>query len=118
MNLNGVLQKIAEEMGYPAAQDIYEGDSDRYITYTYEDERAAYTADDRWAEESIAMQVQMITPKDYNYFADKKRLFRLLERADFSVEYIQSFLADSLTGTDRIRQTVFSVYYTGKDKEE
>jgi hypothetical protein len=113
MNLNPILQSIAGGMGYPAAQDIYEGKERKYIIYTYEDERASYHGDDGWEETTVSMQVQLITPKDYNYFADKAALKRLLENNGFSVEYIQSFLTDTLTGTDRVRQTVFSVYYTG-----
>lgn len=113
MNLNPKLIEIGTQMGLPVAQDIYEGKADKYITFTYEDERSGLDADNGWDETTVQMQVQLITPVKYNYFAYKDQLKTLLEQYDFSVERIQSWLTDTLTGTDRVRQTIFSVYYTG-----
>lgn len=113
MNLNPTLIKIGGKMNLPTAQDIYEGKEDKYITFTYEDERSGLDADNGWDETTVAMQVQLITPVKYNYFPYKDQLKTLLEAYGFSIERIQSWLTDSLTGTDRVRQTIFSVYYTG-----
>ena len=113
MNLNPTLLKIGGKMNLPTAQDIYEGKEDKYITFTYEDERSGLDADDGWSETTVALQVQLITPVKYNYFPYKDQLKTLLEANGFSIERIQSWLTDSLTGTDRVRQTIFSVYYTG-----
>lgn len=113
MNLNPTLIKIGGKMNLPTAQDIYEGKEDKYITFTYEDERSGLDADNGWDETTVAMQVQLITPVKCNYFPYKDQLKTLLETYGFSVERIQTWLTDTLTGTDRVRQTIFSVYYTG-----
>ncbi|MBO6206850.1 MAG: hypothetical protein J6M27_15255 [Lachnospiraceae bacterium] len=118
MNLNPKLIEIGTLMGLPAAQDIYEGKADKYITFTYEDERSGLDADNGWDATTVALQVQLITPAKFNYFEYKDRLKALLEEYDFSIERIQSWLTDTLAGTDRVRQTIFSVYYTGSEKKE
>lgn len=116
MNLNLLLTNIGEKVGLETVQDIYTGPEQVYIVFIYEDERAALYADNEEQEVTVTLQVQLITPQNYDYFDYKTRLKKELKNAGFNVENIQSFLTDALTGTDRIRQTVFSVNYTGSDK--
>ena len=115
MNVNPLVIAAGREIGYPVSQDIYSGRSEKFIVFTYEDERAAYYADDDEGEITVTVQVQMITPKEYNYFADKKALKEALKKQGFIIEYIQSWLDDVSAGTDNARRTIFTCNYTGAD---
>lgn len=115
MNLNQLMTNVGKKVGLTTAQDIYMGTDTEYIVFTYEDERASYYADNEGQEVTVTMQVQLITPQNYDYFAYKSKLKKELENAGFNVENIRSFLTDIMTGTNRTRQTVFSVNYTGTD---
>ncbi len=102
-------------MGYPCRQDLYDGKSDKFIVYTYEDERAAYYADNDEEEITVTFMVQLITPQKYDYFADKVRLKAALKSEGFTVVNIQSWLDDEAAGTEKARRTIFSCEYTGAD---
>lgn len=115
MNLNPVMIEVGREMGYPCKLDLYEGTESKFIVYSYADERASYYGDDDEEEIQVTLQVQLITPQNYNYFSDKTKLKRTLKEKGFCVENIQSFLDDEAVGTDRARRTVFTCNYTGAD---
>ena len=115
MNINSKMTRVGEIMGYPCVQDLYNGREKKFIVFTYEDERAAYYADNDEAEITVAIQVQLITPQNYNYFADKTKLKNALKEQGFSIDHIQSWLDDVAAGTDNARRTIFSCYYTGAD---
>ena len=115
MNINPLMKQIGEEMGYPCKQDLYAGKSDKFIVFTYEDERAAYYGDNDEEEIVVTLQVQLITPQDYDYFADKAKLKRALKDKGFTIEYIQSWLDDVAAGTDRARRTIYTCYIAGAD---
>lgn len=112
MNLNKLLKDILGETGLPAEQDEYTGKSDKYIIFVYEDEHPEEHADNAVTADTAYIQVQLITPKDFNYFDLKKKIRNLLEGADFSVTSIRSFLGDAANGTEKTRQTVFHTEYT------
>ena len=42
MNVNGLIMTLQNTVNYPVAPDLYEGKEDKYITFTYEDERSAW----------------------------------------------------------------------------
>lgn len=112
MNLNELLIKLLSETGLEVEQDIYEGESEKYIIFTYEDEAPESFADNRATADTAYLQVQLITPKEFNYFELKKKIRDLLEEADFLVTSTRSFLGSVYVGTEKIRQTIFHVKYT------
>ncbi len=118
MNINAKIEALLGQTGLPVVQDEYEGAADKYIVYIYEDETPAAWGDDRVTADTSYLQVQLITPKDFNYFQLKHEIRNLLEGADFIVASIRSFLGSVYVGTQKIRQTVFSVTYTEQRKME
>lgn len=117
MNVNGLLMEAGKVIGYPVAQDIYEGKESRNIVFTYEDERDILAADNEGQEETAYLMVSMNTPQNYDYFQDKKKLKNELKKKGFNVEHIQSWLEDAKEGTRRTRRTVFTVNITGTVEE-
>lgn len=117
MNLNGLIESLGEVVGCPVAQDFYSGKSNKYICFTYEDERPALSADDEEEYEQAYMAISLYTPATYNYFADKKKIKRKLVELGFYMNSIQSFVRDDMVETSKIRQTIFSCYFAGKDED-
>lgn len=111
MKVNELLVEAGKAVGYPVAQDIYEG-AGKNITFTYEDEREMLYADNEGQEETAWLMVSMNTPRDYDYFRDKEKFKRELQKRGFNVESVQSWLESTMTGTQRTRRTVFSVNIT------
>ena len=119
MDLNEILINLLGGTGLPVEQDLYKGKEDKYIVFTYEDESPEEHGDNRPIADTAYLQIQLITPNNFNYFNLKKKIRKLLEDADFSVTSIRSFLGDVYVGTEKIRQTVFQVEYTeGRMEEE
>lgn len=118
MNLNSKLKSLLGVTGLPVEQDEYTGKRAAYIIFVYEDERPESHADNKVTNDTAYLQIQLITPKEYNYFPLKHRIRDLLEGADFSVLSIRSFLGDVYQGTEKTRQTVFEVSYTGSREME
>ncbi len=118
MDLNDLLVSLLGETGLPVKQDEYDGKSDKYIIFTYEDEGPAIFADNEVTADTAFLQIQLVTPKKFDYFPLKKQIRNLLEDADFIVTSIRSFLGDVYVGTEKTRQTVFNVKYTEGRKEE
>lgn len=118
MNLSERLISVLGAAGLPVEQDEYTGKEEKYIIFAFEDERPEAYADNRPTADTVYIQVQLITPKKFNYFDLKKKIRNSLEGADFIVSSIRSFLGDVYMGTEKTRQTVFSVKYTEGRKEE
>ena len=118
MNPNEVIIELLGTTGLPVCQDEYDGKKDKYIVFSYEDERPASHADNQVTADTVYIQVQLIIPKDFNYFGLKKKIRNLLEGAGFVVTSTRSFLGDVYQGTQKARQTVFSVNYTEQRMEE
>lgn len=112
MNLNELLKKLLGETGLPVEQDIYNGKEDKYIIFAYEDERPELLADNETLADTAYLQIQLILPKNFNYFDLKKKVRSLLEGADFYITSIRNFLGDVYQGTEKYRQIVFEVKYT------
>jgi len=109
MNCNSLIKTTLTSLGYPVVQDEYEGTAKKYIVFIYTDETPALWGDDLPTADTTFLQIQFITPKDYNYFNDKHTIRNLLEGAGFLVTSTQSFLGDIYNGTDKVRQTIFEV---------
>lgn len=113
MNLNKLLiETLNDATGLPVAQDEYEGKEDKYIVFTYIDERPEVFADNVAVADVAYMQIQLITPKSYNYFAKKETIREALEGAGFSVTSLKSYLGDAFNGTEKIRQTIIEALYS------
>lgn len=112
--LIGLLAKT----GLPVEQDEYTGTDDKYIIFVYEDERPEAHADNRPIADTVYLQVQLITPKKFNYFILKKKIRDLLEGAGFLVTSTRSFIGDVCQGTEKTRQTVFDTAYTAARMED
>lgn len=119
MRINELLVEAGAAVGYPTAQDIYEG-AGKNITFTYEDERDILFADNEGQEETAWLMVSMNTPQRYDYFRDKEKLKKELRKRGFNVESVESWLENTMNGTQRTRRTVFSVNITKpvEDKED
>ena len=118
MNLNQMLKDILGVTGLPVKQDEYTGGSDKYIIFVYEDEHPEAHADNAVTADTVYIQVQLVTPKDFDYFDLKRKIRDLLEGADFSVTSIRSFLGDAAIGTEKTRQTIFHTEYTQGRRSE
>lgn len=118
MDLNEKIIELLGTTGLPVEQDEYCGAKNKYIVFTYEDETPASHADNQVTSDTVYMQVQLITPKDFNYLKLKKKIRNLLEGAGFFVTSTISFLGDVYQGTQKTRQTVFKVNYTEQRMEE
>ena len=112
MNLNEKIISLLGSTGMPVEQDEYIGEEKKYIVFIYEDEEPAAYGDNKPSADTAYIQIQLITPKNFNYFELKDKIRDLLEEADFSVTSIRSRLGDVYFGTEKIRQTIFQVEYT------
>ena len=119
MDLNKKIKKIlGEGTELPIEQDEYTGQENKYIIFTYSDERPVMHGDDRPIADEVYLNIQLITPKDFNYMELKHTIRNLLESAEFIVTSISSNLVDVYIGTEKLRQTVFEVKYMESRQEE
>lgn len=118
MNVNKLLKDTLNVTGLAVEQDEYEGKADKYIIFTYADENPSFHANNKPQADTVYIQLQFITPKNFNYFELKDRIRNLLEKADFIVSSIHSFVGDKYQGTEKTRQTVYEISYTQGRTEE
>lgn len=118
MNLNEKIRTLEVEIGYPVRQDIYEGKEDKYIVFSYEDERGELFGDNEELAETAYLQIALYTPQNYDYFDDKKKIKKELKKLGFQVESIQSWLEETaMQGIERKRHTAFYVNFTEAAEE-
>lgn len=115
MNINRMIMTLEDVTGIPVAQDVYDGNSDKWITFTYADERCTLYADNDEEAVEVSINVSLFTTLSFNYFQVKKQIKETLKALGFQIEYIQSYVEQSDIGTERVRHTVFVVNYTGSD---
>ena len=108
MNVNPLIQKLEAVTGLPVAPDVYEGENDKYIVYTYQDERPVQWGDNRVKDDTAWIDVALFTPKNFNYMELKHQIRDYLEGAGFIVSDIRSWL----DGDDYIRHTSLTAQYT------
>lgn len=112
MNCNKKLKDALTATGLPVEQDEYVGTAKKYIVFIYTDEVPALWGDDGVLADTVFIQLQLITPKDFNYFALKHQIRDLLEADGFLVTSTQTMLGDIYNGTDKVRQTIFEIQYS------
>lgn len=117
MNVNPKIKALEKVTGYPVEQDEYEGTNDKYIVFTYEDERPVLNGDNKEAARAAYLMVCLFVPKSYNYFADKDKLEAELVKQGFTVESSQVWLEDARTGSEKIRRITISVNITDVEGE-
>lgn len=115
MNVNKLLVELEKVVKVPVVPDVYEGDKDRYIAFTYADERGALYADNAEELTEVTINVSYYCPYKYNYFLDKKKIKEALVTRGFNLEYIRNFVETAENGTERVRHIVFVVNYVGVD---
>ena len=112
MNCNQLLIETLAPTELPVVQDEYTGKNKNYIVFIYTDEVPVLWSDNGVDADTAYIQLQLITPKNFNYFALKHQIRDLLEGAGFIVTSIQSWLGDEYNGTDKVRQTIFELTYS------
>lgn len=112
MNLNHVIERLASVAGCPVSPDVYSGREERYITYTYEDERPDLQGDNLTLSDTAYIQVNYFVPKEYDYMADKHKIRDYLEKNGFKVTSIRSWVEGKITGHPDIRHISFETNYT------
>lgn len=112
MNLNNMIEKIASQHGLECEEDEYCGKAEKYMVYTYEDEKPALYGDNQVLADTAYIQIQIVCPKNYNYHSLKKKVRNALEQVGFSITTIKNFLGNDIYGTKKMRQIVFQTEYT------
>ncbi len=113
MNVNSSIMALKDETGLPVAPDIYEGSETKWITFVYEDERPVLSGDNAVLADRVYLQVQLWTPKDFNYMSLKEQIRDYLEEIeDCTVTSIRSFVNYYTTTEKKMRQTIFNVEIT------
>jgi len=118
MNISKKIKEVLRQTGFPVEQDEYSGIETKYIVFSYEDEMPVLFGDDCPIADTVYLQVQLISPKNYSYEPKKKEIRDLLESNGFIVTNIRSFLGSGYEEAEKIRQTVFSVTFTQFREEE
>lgn len=114
MNVNPLLMELKNITKYPVNPDIYEGTSDKWITFTYQDERPSFFGDNDVLDDIAYISVNLFTPKAFNYMPMKEKIKNYLE----SIGVLTN--CESYVYTENqipIRQTIFEVQIT-KEREE
>ena len=112
MNVNPLilgLKDIDSLSGIPVEQDEYEGTAKTYITFTYEDEKGTQFGDNKVIADTAYMQINLFTPKKFNYLTLKEVIKTYLEGLG-CVTSIQSSLYS--INNEKIRQTTFTCEIT------
>lgn len=116
MNVSPLLLQLKDVTGFPVVPDVYDGPEDKWITFSYEDERSALDGDNYMIYERATIQVSLFTPVNYNYFSDKKKIKKALIDMGFCIEYMKSWVSTYYEqGTSKCRQTVFVCNYTAEE---
>ena len=111
MNVNEQIMTLKALTGLPVVPDMYEGSEEKYIVFTYEDERPVHFGGNAALQDTVWLQVALYTPPAYNYMALKKTIRDHLESLGFICTSIQSWLDTTASGA-KIRHTTLSVTYT------
>ena len=106
MNVNPLMQGLETVTGLPVVPDLYEGSEKKYITYTYEDESPIGFGDDEVLADTAYMQVNLFTPKDFNYMSLKHSIRDYLESLGCLTSTLSRVYQEN---NEQIRQTTFTV---------
>ena len=97
-----IVQSITS-FGYPYSPDVYEGESERYFTYNYADDRGALYADDVPQAVIASVQVHFYMPADENFSNIKKKIRNALFRNGFTFPVVTVLTEDE----KKIRHIIF-----------
>lgn len=114
MDVNKEIQELGAITGLPVAPDIYSGNAEKYIVYTYADERSVFWGDDDILSDQVTVQIALYTPPKFNYMELKHKIRNYLETLGIIEEissWIEVFTAKNNIETT-IRHTTFSVTIT------
>lgn len=114
MNINSLIMELKTVTGLPVAPDLYQGSSDKWITFTYQDERPEFFGDNDILADVAYISVNLFTPTKYNYMSLKEDIKTYLE----SIGVLTN--SESYVYTENqipIRQTIFEVQIP-KEREE
>lgn len=109
MNVNPLILELNTLTGLPVKQDLYKGESDKWITFTYQDERPAFFGDNSVLADTAYMSVNLFTPPKFNYLTLKEIIKTYLESIGI-VTNVESYVY--LENQETIRQTIFEVTIT------
>lgn len=112
MNLNPIILGLKDVVKVPVEPDIYTGEDERFIVFTYEDERSSWKADNKVLAETVSMQISYYSPYNYDYMDDKEKIKRYLEEKGFVGIVVQSWVEDAVKGVKKMRHTVVTAEYT------
>lgn len=114
MNVNALLMELKRITQLPVKPDLYEGSSDKWITFTYQDERPVNFGDNEVLFDTAYISVNLFTPSNFNYMSLKNDIKTYLESIGI-VTNCESYVY--LENQIPIRQTVFEVTIT-KERED
>lgn len=114
MNVNPLIMELKRITGLPVVPDLYvtapgEKRSDKWITFTYQDERPVYFGDNVPLDDTAYISVNLFTPKSFNYLELKEQIKEYLESIGI-VTNGESYIY--LENQIPVRQTVFEVTIT------
>lgn len=114
MNVNPLIMELKIITGLPVVPDLYvtapgEKRSDKWITFTYQDERPVHFGDNVPLDDTAYMSVNLFTPKSFNYLELKEQIKEYLESIGI-VTNCESYVY--LENQIPVRQTVFEVTIT------
>ncbi len=114
MNVNKEIQELGNITGLPVSPDIYTGNAEKYIVYTYTDERPTFWGDDQTLADQATIQIALYTPTKFNYMELKHQIRDYLETLG-EINEISSWLEKFTTKNNlekTIRHTSFNVTIT------
>lgn len=109
MNVNPLLMELKNITGLPVVPDLYEGESDKWIAFTYHDERPVFFGDNKVLDDTAYIIISLYTPKSFNYMSLKHDIKTYLETIGI-VTNCESYVY--LENQIPIRQTLFEVHIT------
>ncbi len=118
MNVNEKLTGLKEVTGLNVYEDFTEEKKEKYLVFTYEDERPVFFGNDTPKADTAYIQLTLYTPAGFDYMELKHKIRNYLEQNGFDSPRISSWIEDEINGTKKIRHTVFETSYTEERMEE
>lgn len=104
MNVNKEIQELGTITGLSVSPDIYSGNAEKYIVYTYTDERPVFWGDDETLADQVTIQVSLYTPAKFNYMDLKHTILEYLESLG-EINEISSWL-ETFTAKNNMEKTI------------
>ncbi len=114
MNVNAEIQELSSVTGLEVSPDIYTGKKDKFIVYSYTDERSVFWGDDEILADQVTVRIDLYTPPKFDYMDLKHQIRDYLESIGI-VNEIMSWLETYTVKNNAevtIRRTTFNVTIT------